>query len=485
MTLRRQRCLALLGGLLLVGCDSLESDCVENPQWCMDFSLQPLGLVNRADPSARLAVRIATENATKLSAAANNFWVSIEQAPTGLPRRDGRTELPTPSALDSGWDVALAKPLPELKELHCGPAKLYLHARLLKKPNQYEPWVPSTDLASTNYQQHGAADFTIFDQRQPQFQTPGMGKLQGGSGLLNLGLHNGPPLAIYATQDEDSANNRPISLGLGTLALPDTAISSPAAVLSTQFVGQTNHARLVLTLGNRISSCGGNAAVLRACSELTTPSDVANDAKCPQAAQPFPWCFPAKSTAADVAGTYFASIDSGGLLRVYGLDLTAADKKPTFSELKSLPGYRHVSIGDIDGDGVMDVLALGQSMSPLVLLRDQAGFKTNTQSVVASRWETELAKHPAAMAADAVATIGSLDGCDDHRPSVLLASNGAVYAFTQQQDRSLQKKQLVLQSLPTNAAITALLLADTDSDKTADLLLVAVQPDTLYVYRVQ
>lgn len=194
---------------------------------------------------------------------------------------------------------------------------------------------------------------------------------------------------------------------------------------------------------------------------------------------------PAKSAAADGQGTYIAGIDENGTLYVYTTTInTTAGNTLTATELGQYVGYRHVTIGDgdVDGNKTMDVLALRQGGQPLVLLREEQTFN-QTKKTLAEQLAARLADHTEAKAADAVATIGSFDLCDP-RPDVLLASGGAVYALTQQADRSFVKQKLALDQLPASAKITALLLADTDKNGAADLLLVAVEPDTVYVYQV-
>lgn len=479
MRARRRHSFAFLGGLLLCGCDETAIDCTDTPQWCSDFMLMPLGTANRGDASAKLAVRFTTQNATP--SYETDFRVSVEQTSSGMSAIGGGAGLPSPSSLDSGWDVALANPLPDLKAMQCGPAKLYLHARLRSKPKQTS-LVPGTDPTSANYQQHGVADFMVIDERPQPFQ--GKGQMTGGSALSNLGLHSGPPLYIYSTQDEIPLV-RLTSLGIGTLAQQANAISSVTPANGTQFVGETKDARLVIKQVPGAPPCTGTGALLTACTQLTSASDLADAMKCFSAASQFPWCFPAKSDAADVSGSYFASVESSGTLHVYNSTINAGAKSLMFSEWTTgqYTGYRYVTIGDVDGDGAMDVLALRQGGPPLVLLREGQSFN-QTKQTLASQLAARLAANPEASAGDAVATIGSFDHCD-RRPDVLMASGGAVYALTQQADQSFVKKKLSLDQLPVSAEISALLLADTDANGAADLLLVAVKPDMVFVYQVQ
>lgn len=472
---------AFLVGLLLCGCDETVIDCTDNAQWCNDFTLMPLGTVNRTDASTKLAVRFATQNATPSHE--TNFRVSVEQMPSGMVAMGAGTGLASPSSLDSGWDVALANPLPDLKAMQCGPAKLYLHARLRSKPKQ-TMLVPSSDPTSANYQQHGVADFTIVDERPSPFQ--GKGQMTGGSALSNLGLHtSGSQSSIYATLDAVPLRTS-TQLGVGLLAQQSNAIGSVTLANSFQFVGEAAPARLLLKQVAGPPPCSGASVVLTACTQLATASDTADVAnKCFSASSPFSWCFPSKSAAADGQGSYVSTIDAGGNLQVYNVTINTVGKSLIFTEWTTgqYTGYRHVTVGDVDGNDAMDVLALRQGAQPLLLLREGQNFN-QTKQALATQLAARLANNAEASAGDAVATIGSFDHCD-RRPDVLLASGGAVYALIQQADQSFVKKKLSLDQLPASAEITALLLADTDANGAADLLLVAVKPDTVYVYQVQ
>lgn len=465
-------------GLLLCGCDETGIDCTDTPQWCSDFALMPLGTVNRVDASAKLSVRFATQNATPSHE--SNFRVSIEQTPSGMAASGGGAELPAPSSLDGGWNVALASPLPGLKSMQCGPAKLYLHARLRSKPKQTS-LVPGTDPTSANYQQHGVADFTVIDERPQPFQ--GRGQITGGAALSNIGLHSGPPLYIYSTLEPSMVSFTQLGLGVLTPQTGMIAAAPPANI--TQFVGETALARLLVKQMPGSPPCTGVGARLAACTQLTSAGDISDPTKCFSAPSDFSWCFPAKSNAADASGSYFASVEASGTLHVFNTTINTAGKTLTFAEWTTgqYTGYRHVTIGDVDGDGLMDVLALRQGGQPLFLLREGQAFN-QTKQTLAAQLAARLGDSAESSAGDAVAAIGSFDHCD-RRPDVLLASGGAVYALTQQADQSFVKKKLSLDQLPPSAEITALLLADTDANGAVDLLLVAVKPDTVYVYQVQ
>lgn len=483
----RQHPIAFLAGLLLCGCDETASDCIDNEQWCKDFTLMPLGAVNRADSSGKLLVRFETANATP--SYETNFRVSIEQTPNGMTAMGSGTNLSPPSSLESGWDVTLAKPLPELGSLQCGAAKLYLHARVRGHSLQ-TPLVPGTDSTSANYRQHGVTEFTVVDERPVLFW--GKGQMTGGSALSNLGLHNnGGSLYIYSTQDE--AQFRFTSLGVGTLlAQQANPIVGVTAAENFQFIGETTAARLLIKKVPGVSACPGTGSWLTACTQLTSANDPSDTTKCFPANMPFTWCFPAKSNAADASGSYFASVaanqdkDKDDILHIYNSTIDTGAKNLTFKEWMTgqYTGYRHVTIGDVDGDGAMDILALHQSGEPLILLREKKSFNEAKKSAA-----EELAKRLAegsteTSAGDAVATIGRFDRCARY-PDILLASAGAVYALTQQMDQSFVKKKLSLDQFPSGAEITALLLTNTDANRNSDLLFVAIKPDIVYIYKVQ
>jgi hypothetical protein len=309
--------------------------------------------------------------------------------------------------------------------------------------------------------------------------------MTGGAALSNLAFHDmGAQRYIFATLDE-IPSTRPTQLGVGNLALQTDAIGSVTTAKNVQLVGETSPARLLLTPGPGPMPCGAASAFLTACTQLMNANDTNDVTKCFSAAAPFSWCFPAKSTAADSSGSYFTALDTSGSLRVYNLTINVGTKSLTSTEWTTgqYTGYRHVTIGDVDGDGSMDVLALRQGGQPVILLREGQSFN-QTKQTVATQLAARLADNAEASAGDAVATIGSFDHCD-RRADVLLASGGAVYALTQQADQSFVKKKLTLDQLPASAEITALLLADTDANGAADLLLVAVKPDTVYVYQIQ
>jgi hypothetical protein len=205
------------------------------------------------------------------------------------------------------------------------------------------------------------------------------------------------------------------------------------------------------------------------------------------------WCFPARSTAAafsDPAGGYFAAVDGPGILHVHNLSLNLAAKTLSTSEWTNpatFTGFFHVTLGDLDADGTQDLLALRQNLSPLLLFRQSNTFNSSSpKQTLSQQWAARLDAHPQARASDAVAAIGPFDHCDPG-PDVLLASGGTVFVFPNptQADPSFVKKPVSLPGLPPGSAITALLLADTNRDQAADLLLVAVKPDSIYLYRLQ
>lgn len=486
--MRRSFYICLLGvGLSFGGCNESVIDCMDHPAWCQNFSLQPLRAINRADQSARLSVRLDQAEGQPSSAEHADFRVSIEQAVSGMPAIGGGLVLPAPGALADGWEVPLARPLPELQTMKCGPAKLYLHARLRSQPKQ-TTLVPATDPDSASYQQHGVADFQIFDERPPTFR--GKGQLSGDAPLSNLGLHSsGEQLYVYATLDQSAANFT--RLGLGVLTAQTGGISNITFADITQFVGDTGPARLLMKKTPGMPTlCDQKAARLTACTQLTSVGDLLKN--CFPAPADFSWCFPAKSVAADAQGTLLAAVDADGKLRVHNLSIDSGSRTLTAPEWTSgqYTNYRHVAIGDLDGDGVMDVLALRQNDSPLVLLREGQSFNQNKQAL-ATRWAGEFAKNSQVKASDAVVTMGRVDRCRDRsdvRSDVLVASAGSVAVLTPQVDQTFVKKKLALEMFPEGSLITALLLADTDANGDADLLLVATwaPPDkqVVYVYAV-
>ncbi|HMU40554.1 MAG TPA: hypothetical protein PKE31_16210, partial [Pseudomonadota bacterium] len=118
---------------------------------------------------------------------------------------------------------------------------------------------------------------------------------------------------------------------------------------------------------------------------------------------------------------------------------------------------------------------------PLLLFRQSNTFNSSSdKQSQAILWAAQLNRHTEISASDAVATIGRF-ACHT-RPEVLVATAGTVSALTPQPDDTFTKTTLSLPGLPPGSTITALLLADTNADKAADLLLVAAKPDTIYVY---
>jgi len=472
----------LVVGLSFGGCDKPVIDCTDHPAWCQNFSLQPLRAINRADQSARLSVRLEQAEGQPSSTELADFRVSIEQTMSGMPAIGGGLVLPAPGVLADGWEVPLARPLPELQTMNCGPAKLYLHARLRSQPKQ-TALVPGTDPESASYQQHGVADFQIFDERLPTSTLKAKSQVTGGAPLSNLGLHSsGGTLYLYATLDQSATNFT--RLGLGVLTAQTGVISNISFADITQFVGDTGPARVLMKQmpGTPATPCAKIAARLTACTQLTSVGDLSDMNNCFQAPADFSWCFPAKSVAADAQGTLLAAVDADGKLRVHNLSIDPVTKTLTAPEWTSgqYTGYRYVAIGDLDGDGVMDVLALRQNDSPLVLLREGQSFNQNKQTL-ATRWAGEFAKKSQVKALDAVVTMGHF-GCHT-RSDVLVAAGGSVVVLTPQADQTLVEGSLLLTALPSQSVITALLLADTDANGDADLLLVATQANQeVYVF---
>jgi len=492
-SLARSTTLGLWACWLSLGCRAPGDDCVEHPQWCGDFSVVSLGAVNRADPLATVSVRVATNDATP--SYETHFRASFELTQTGRPPIGRGTDLPPPQPLptgDTGWAVPLSRffadPQTRLN-LPCGPAKLYLHARLRSQPTS-TPLTPSSDPDSATFQQHALTDLAISDDRPPTFLAPtaGPAKLPGGASLSTLGLHPGTPFTLYASLDQILGTSQ-AQLGVGTLDLQTGALASVTTEKNYQFVGETSAARLLVKLAPSAGTCGIASAFAAACAQLDTATAVNDPAKCFSSTAPLAWCFPARSTAAasvDPAGGYFAAVDGPGNLHVHNLSLNLAAKTLSTSEWTSLafPGFFLVTSGDLDADGSHDLLALRQNLSPLLLFRQSNTFNSSSdKQTLSQEWAARLDAHPQARSSDAVAAIGPFDHCDPG-PDVLLASGGTVFVFPNptQADPSFVKKPLSLPGLPPGSTITALLLADTNADKAADLLLVAAKPDTIYVY---
>lgn len=468
-------CLTL--GLCLGSCDLPVADCGARPQWCQPLMLQALGTIGRASARPSLQVQLASPELTPPYE--THFRVSIEQSADGAGSAaiGGGQDLLGPEPA-GGWSVDLASPLPEATSLRCGAANLYLHSRLLAGPIHTD-LTPATDQASEKYLQHGMASFSIIDGLPMTFQ--GSGKLPGGTAISKLGLSKTMPPTIFATLAGGQTQ-----LAVGTLTLKMmSAIAAPSTSRALQYVGEAGQLHLVAKpmSGNR---CGFRLA---ACAELSSASDAGDPQKCISGADTTgSWCFPAKSLATDDMGSYLASVGPAGYLSLHNLTIDK-DRGPTAQQLSKqgpYPNYRYVAVGNLDGDQVMDVLALGQPMTPLVLLREGTDFNnTPAKQASAARIAAELAKASTELqASDAVVALGHF-ATSSMRPGVMVASAGAVQVLQPLADSLYTKCSVSLEKLPPKSDITALHLADTNGDGKPDLLLVAVRPDTVYIYELQ
>lgn len=464
---------ALVGCVLIAACN--KDKCFFHENWCTNplstLKITNLGENSRLDPTQITDVKYSLDE--------NTFDPNEYQVIFNIQQQTNYYKSYSPGALKPVGSIKTTEL--SLDKLRCGSALMHLYLQPIETsagpppitPADMDgspllPFDPSTKLY---YRQHGSAKFIVVDTSKPRFDTGPTGDLTiipNPTKLISLGIHNMSKPYILANY----FGNTDVTAGL---VLTDINRNKPTLAANDYFIGTSNQRALEVHFARMPPSI-----FIKLCTINEQASTL--QSVCMSSAMLANWttstALDILSAAIDPNNEYFAAVDGIGELHIYSLPIGNAPVQNEIDIKWPKGTYRYVLIGDLDGNGTSDVLALRSGASPVVLLRDGSA---NTLTFKESREiEDSLGKITELQTPTAFAWIGHLN-CQEQVGLVFgsgMSGDGTLKVLFQNPTNSFVQQDLTLPALAVAApaALTAVTLADLNQDGRDDLV-VAMSPN--------
>lgn len=492
-TFRNSALLVLLGSLCGLDCNKTTSLCSQDPtslHWC--YSPLDVESMSALDRSSDTSLTLALKNPESVASGEPHYYLAWQQGPIS-----GGGDIPDPDEA-SVWNLSLTAPMPTPSQLTCGPMNLYVSAgkftnsgaksKVLSNLPTAEPEKSNAE----NFGQHGMTLVQVIDGSLASYQAlfhamPISPTRAWANDVQTLGTCTtlGQSYVWFNVENASSLNPEVWSAPIHLDSVPFPSLGDTSVQTFQKRVGlvQRQGQPLILQL-----DLMGPTPVLKPC-QVGCP-----DAGTCSMGAPLPDSWTSskvKSLAVEPNAQYIALVDANAPfnLLIYSFTLGTGGLPPPLTDISLqgpvYPGYRFVAIGNLDGSGAEDVLALSitQDHVPLVLLdgRTPQSKFAKTLAMVA----------PELTHKDAVVTFGKLNQCESSGPTDLFVATTinqpqqkifAVYAADGEplaKSQFLKKRDITPHGMPGDAHITAMFF----SKPYLFVALITQNQEQLYVYK--